>query len=75
MIDPNEHGDTVDEAVSLATRFLKTCEKESVDINVAQAAFGNGWFRLCLAMGFTFQEMREILQEWLQMYHERLGEE
>lgn len=56
------------EAIKLATLFLTICEDRGIDSNIAQAAFGNAWYRLCCGMKIKPENFKEMAQAMVGHY-------
>jgi len=48
--------------------------KAECPTNIAQAALGSSWYRMCRAMGFSLQEFSEICDELKIQYKEDWGD-
>lgn len=56
-------------AVKLATTIIEAFQEQDVEIEVAFAAFGNGFFRIAKAMGLNKKEFAHVCETLAESYN------
>ena len=60
-------------AIILSDSLLLALDDVDISPNVAQAALGSAWVRLCQGMRFDKHQFKEMCQELLEMYEPYQG--
>jgi hypothetical protein len=74
-MDSEDRISEAEECVELATSILKELDRKGIDENIAQAALGNAWYRLCKSMPFRPETFKEMCDGMVEVYKESFNDE
>ncbi len=65
------HEEEAAKAHDIATSLLAYLGEAGAPLNIAQAALGSAWVRICEVMGFTRKEFKNMSDEVADAFEER----